>query len=133
MHAVDQDQSPTEEVVLQFRFLLERFPESEYAPDARAKLAEAEDRLSGHILHVADFYFDRGEYYAAAERYREAPETYPDHARRTRTLYRLALSLWGLGETGEAEAILVRILESEPDGDLNEEVEEALRDLNGRS
>ena len=129
MYAGDQDQTPTHEAVAQFRFLLERYPESEYAEEARLNLAQAEDRLAANVLEIADFYFDREQYYAAADRYREALELYPEHSGRLRTAYRLALSLRGLGQEEEARAILGQILEDGADDDLTEEVEEALRDL----
>jgi outer membrane protein assembly factor BamD len=129
MRDQDRDQTPTQEAVAQFRFLLEEYPQSEYAPDARLKLGEAENRLAAHVLEVADFYFDRKQYYAAADRYREALEAYPLHSDRLRTLYRLALSLQNLGQEAEARRILAQILQNEPDSDLTEEVEEALREL----
>jgi outer membrane protein assembly factor BamD len=133
MRDADRDQAPTQDVVSQFRFLLERFPESEYSSDAREKLAEAEDRLAQKILRVADFYLDRGDYYAAAERYREAIDSYPQHSGHQQTLFRLAVALESLGERAEAQEILEGILRSNPDGDLGEEVEETLRDWTRRS
>jgi outer membrane protein assembly factor BamD len=129
MRGGDRDQTPTREAVAQFRFLLDRHPESEYAEDARARLAEAEDLLATHLIDVADFYFQRQRYFAAASRYREALESYPQHQSRQRTRYRLALSLRALGEEREAREILEQILRDGEDPDLTEKVEDALREL----
>ena len=131
MHASDQDQTPTREVVSQFTYLLRHYPESEYVPDARAKLRDAQGLLAEHIVAVGDFYFARGDHYAAAERYRDAMEKYPRHKDRLRTLYRLALALRSLGDRREAETALNEILRSEPDEDLAEDAQEVLDGLNG--
>jgi outer membrane protein assembly factor BamD len=131
MRAPDQDPGPTHEAIAQFTVLLERYPTSQYTEDGRAKLEEAENRMAEYSIGVGDFYFDRGQYYAAAERYRETLEAYPDHRQHQRTQYRLALALRNMGYEQEASRLLVQLLSSQPDGELAEDAEEALRDLNG--
>jgi outer membrane protein assembly factor BamD len=131
MHGVDRDPGPTQEALAQFRVLLERYPGSEHASDAREKIEEVENRLAAHGLEVGDFYFARGEYYAAERRYREVLEAYPHHRDRLHTLYRLARALQLTARPAEAQAILLELQASQPDGDLAEDVEETLRELNG--
>ena len=58
------------------RRLLERYPASEYAPDARQRLVFLKNRMSAYENHVADYYLRRGAYVAALNREKSALEEY---------------------------------------------------------
>lgn len=60
-----------------FRQLLTRFPNSEYAPDARARMIFLRARLARHEIDVANYYFRRKAYLAAANRGRYVVDNYP--------------------------------------------------------
>ncbi|MFQ5513285.1 MAG: outer membrane protein assembly factor BamD [Myxococcota bacterium] len=111
MRGVDQDQTPTHEAIAQFRVLLERYPESPLAAEAHEKLQEAVDQLAEHELEVAEFYIRRGDYHAAARRYRRALDLYPEHSRRLYTLEQLARVLQRMDRHDEADRILQRVSE----------------------
>lgn len=51
-----------------FKLLVERYPNSKYAQDARDRLAYLVNALAQHDVHVADYYYRRGAYLAAANR-----------------------------------------------------------------
>ncbi|OOZ36937.1 outer membrane protein assembly factor BamD [Solemya velesiana gill symbiont] len=51
-----------------FAELVRRFPDSEYAEDARTRLAYLRNNLAMHDVHVARYYMKRGAYLAAANR-----------------------------------------------------------------
>lgn len=51
-----------------FKQVVERFPESEYAKDARTRMLFIRNNLARHELHVAYYYMDRGAFLAAANR-----------------------------------------------------------------
>ncbi len=125
----DSDQEATRDAMAQFEVLLQRFPHSEHAAEAEKLLAEARDRLALHDLHVADFYFERGVYHAAARRYVDVLEAFPQHEGHKRTLLHLALSLQGIGRTQEASALLEQILQAGADEELLEQVSDALLEL----
>ena len=59
-----------------FRRLVERYPASEYAPDARQRIIYLKNRLAAYENWVADYYLRRGAYVAAANRAKNALETY---------------------------------------------------------
>ena len=59
-----------------FRRLVERYPASEYAPDARQRIVFLKNRLAAYENEVADYYLRRGAYVAAANRARNALESY---------------------------------------------------------
>lgn len=51
-----------------FRELLERFPNSEYAEDAKQRMIYLREQLAQHELLVVDYYMKRGAYLSAANR-----------------------------------------------------------------
>lgn len=59
-----------------FRRLVERYPASQYAPDAEQRMVFLKNRLSEYENHVADYYLRRGAYIAALNRAKNALEEY---------------------------------------------------------
>src|SRR5690606_33751595 len=59
-----------------FRQLLNRYPDSEYAADARARMTFLRARLARYEVNVANYYFRRKAYLAAANRGRYVIENY---------------------------------------------------------
>ena len=57
--------------------MLKRFPESEYAEDARQRMTYLRNNLAQHEVHVANYYMRRGAFVAAANRARYVVENYP--------------------------------------------------------
>ncbi|MEZ5528851.1 MAG: outer membrane protein assembly factor BamD [Porticoccaceae bacterium] len=59
-----------------FNELLSRFPESPYSVDARKRMVYLRNVLARHEIHVANYYFLRGAYLAAANRGRYVVENF---------------------------------------------------------
>jgi outer membrane protein assembly factor BamD len=59
-----------------FRTVVERFPQSKYAHDARKRMIYLRNRLADYQLRVARHYMDRGAWVAAAQRAHETIEKY---------------------------------------------------------
>jgi len=59
-----------------FRTVVERFPKSEYAHDARRRMIYLRNRLADYDVYVARYYLKRGAYVAAARRARQTIEQY---------------------------------------------------------
>ena len=57
--------------------LLQRYPHSQYAPDARQRMIYLRNLLAASELYIADYYLRRGAYAAAANRARFVLENYP--------------------------------------------------------
>jgi len=69
------DQDPSErdpkglrESYAALRELVERYPDSQYASDARQRMTWLVNTLAGNEVHVASYYYRRGAYLAAANR-----------------------------------------------------------------
>lgn len=60
-----------------FRQLLTRYPDSPYAPDAKARMVYLRARLARYEINVANYYFKRGSFLAAANRGRYVVENFP--------------------------------------------------------
>jgi len=65
-----------EEAFSLFRRLVERYPASEYAPDAEQRMVYLKNRLAAYHNAVADYYLRRGAYVAAINRAKTAVEEY---------------------------------------------------------
>jgi outer membrane protein assembly factor BamD len=79
---VEQDLSERDPKALResfdaFKGLVERFPQSIYADDSRARMAYLVNTLARHEVNVASYYFNRGAYLAAANRAQSTLQRYP--------------------------------------------------------
>ena len=72
-----RDQSTSMTSFQAFSELLERYPQSRYAEDAKKRMVFLRNRLARHELHVAHYYMKRGAYLAAINRARTVVESYP--------------------------------------------------------
>jgi outer membrane protein assembly factor BamD len=61
-----------------FQQLIQRFPNSEYVPDAIERMTYLRNRLAAYEIEVARFYLERGAYAATLSRARYCVETYPE-------------------------------------------------------
>ena len=60
-----------------FSDLVKRYPDSQYAEDAKLRMTHLRNILAEHEIHVAHYYMRRGAYVAAAKRARYVVEKYP--------------------------------------------------------
>ena len=72
-----RDTSYAQEAFAEFAQLLARFPDSTYAPDARARMVHLRNLLARAEINVANYYFRRGAYLAALNRGRYVVENFP--------------------------------------------------------
>jgi len=63
-----RDPSPAHESFAAFKDLIELFPNSEYAPEARQRMVLLRNQLANYELCVVDYYMKRGAYLSAANR-----------------------------------------------------------------
>ena len=80
-----------------FAELIRRFPNSEYAPDARQRMTYLRNRLAAYENHVARYYVKRGAYVAAINRAKYALEHYPEAPELQETLQILVSAYDRLG------------------------------------
>lgn len=85
------------------RRLVERFPASEYAPDAEKRMIAIKNRLAAYENHVADYYLRRGAYVAALNRAKNALESFNGADGNARSLQIMAAAYDNLGMTELAD------------------------------
>ena len=71
-----RDTSHAKEAFAEFAQLVSRFPDSPYAADAKARMVYLRNLLARHEINVANYYFRRGAYLAAANRGRYVVENF---------------------------------------------------------
>ena len=72
----ERDQKAAKESFESFKELVARFPQSRYAPDARARMNYIVNSLAQYEVHVARYYYSRGAYVAAINRAQTALNDY---------------------------------------------------------
>lgn len=72
-----RDPRAAQESFRHFAELVDRFPASRYAADARQRMIFLKNHLARHEIHVAHYYLRRGAYIAVIKRCQNVLETYP--------------------------------------------------------
>ncbi len=100
---VGRDQGMTQDARDSLREVVKRYPDTEYARDARLKLDLTEDHLAGKEMMVGRYYLERGEYLSAVNRFRFVVEEYQTTSHVPEALHRLVETYLKLGVRAEAE------------------------------
>ena len=105
----ERDQQASRDSYQSFRQLVDQFPQSNYAEDARARMAFIVNSLAEYEVHVARYYYRRGAYVAAANRAQQAVREFQGSAAVEEALGILVQSYARLGLTqlrDDAERVL---------------------------
>lgn len=79
MRSIDRDQSVAEKANDFFRNVVERYPDSSFAPQAEEKIRICRDSLAAHELYIADFNYNFSDNpLATLSRLRRIIELYPE-------------------------------------------------------
>jgi outer membrane protein assembly factor BamD len=114
---VGRDQGLTFQALRHLRYVIEQYPNSEYARSAVLKFDLAFDRLAAKEMEIGRFYLARGQYQAAVNRFRVVVEDYQTTTHTPEALHRLVESYLSLGLHAEAQtagAILGHNFRSNP-------------------
>ncbi|HLV06192.1 MAG TPA: outer membrane protein assembly factor BamD [Croceibacterium sp.] len=99
---VDRDQKVTEQALAALNEVQRRYPESEYAADARLKIDLVNDHLAGKDMEIGRFYERTGQWLAAQIRFRNVVENFQTTSHAPEALYRLTETNLALGIPEEA-------------------------------
>lgn len=126
---VGRDQGLTFQALTHLRYVIEQYPNTEYARSAVLKFDLAFDRLAAKEMEIGRFYLGRGNYQAGVNRFRVVVEQYQTTSHTPEALHRLVESYLALGLRDEAQtagAILGHNFRSNPF------YEDSFRLLNGQ-
>ena len=93
----ERDQQAARDSYQAFRQLVDRYPESTYAPDATLRMNYIVNSLANYEVHVARYYYRRGAYVAAANRAQKAVQEFQQSPATEEALYIMARSYDRLG------------------------------------
>lgn len=100
---VGRDQRATELALNGLQEILRRYPNSEYAKDAKLKYDLTRDHLAGKEMEIGRWYLFQREYIAAANRFKEVIQEYQTTSHVAEALERLAEIYMALGIQAEAQ------------------------------
>ncbi|WIV96458.1 outer membrane protein assembly factor BamD [Kinneretia aquatilis] len=72
----ERDQQASRDAMLAFKQLIDQFPDSKYAAEARVRVDYITNTLAVYEVHVARYYYNRGAYLAAANRAQQAVQEF---------------------------------------------------------
>ena len=109
------DQATMREAATSFSTLARKFPDSEYAEDAKARVAVLRDAMARHELSAALYYYDRSAMVAVINRVNYMIEQYRDSAYTNDGLALMTRAHGALGNTDLARATLLMLEQSDPE------------------
>ena len=112
---VQRDQRTTELAMDALNQVVRRYPDSDYAQDARLKIDLALDHLAGKEMEIGRFYMERKEYIAAVGRFRKVVTDYQRTSHLPEALHRLCEAYIALGVHPEAQRIAAVLGHNYPD------------------
>ncbi len=101
---VGRDQNMTEKALEGLSEIVRRFPNSEYARDARLKIDLTRDHLAGKEMEVGRWYLKQDHHVAAINRFRNVVENYQTTSHVPEALHRLTEAYLSIGVLEEARA-----------------------------
>ncbi len=99
----EKDQENTAKAKEAFNQVIVRFPDSQYAKDAKAKLVLIEDHLAGQEMEVGRYYIEQKNYLSALNRFSTVVQDYQTTPQIEEALYRQVEIYTILGLNKEAE------------------------------
>ncbi|MFN4175754.1 outer membrane protein assembly factor BamD [Phenylobacterium sp.] len=100
---VGRDQAATGQALDALRTVVQRYPASEYAQDARLKIDMVNDQLAGKEMTVGRWYLRNGDTLAAVNRFKTVVDRYQTTTHTPEALYRLVEAYLTLGLVDEAK------------------------------
>lgn len=125
---ITRDQDAARQALTAAEELVERFPTSQYADQARLNIIAINDQLAGAEMQVGRYYQERREYIAAINRFRLVVEEYDTTRHVEEALFRMTETYLAMGLTSEAQTAAATLGHNFPNSPW---YERAYRLLNG--
>ena len=85
--SIDRDQAAVISAQKWFEELVRRYPESKWMAEAQEKIRKCRADLARREIYVGEFYYRRGDYFSALDRFRNVLALYPDSGLGDQALY----------------------------------------------
>jgi outer membrane protein assembly factor BamD len=115
MPDITRDQTVTAQAYNAMAKVVQRYPDSQYVEDAKAKMRVAHDQIAGKHMLTGRYYLERHEYLAAINRFRLVIEKYQTTRHVEEALARLAEAYFAMGVVPEAQTAAAVLGHNFPD------------------
>lgn len=112
-----RDQQDTEDALRTFNELVRRFPNTDYAVDAKQKIIFLKDALAGKHMDIGRYYLDKKAYQAALPRFQEVSARYQTTKHVEEAHYRMVECYEGMGLQDQARQAAVVLGHNYPGSD----------------
>jgi outer membrane protein assembly factor BamD len=112
---ISRDQGRTEKAIAALEEVVRKYPTSEYAVSAKAKLEGARDQLAGREMAVGRYYMEKHDYTAAINRFKTVVTQYQTTRHVEEALARLTEAYMTIGIVGEAQTAAAVLGHNFPD------------------
>jgi outer membrane protein assembly factor BamD len=114
---VTRDQDISQKAMDAMNAVIQKYPDSEYANDARQKIDMAHDQIAGKEMQIGRYYLERREYLAAVNRFKLVVQEYQTTRHVEEALHRLTESYLALGIVPEAQTAAAVLGHNFPDSE----------------
>lgn len=112
---VSRDQGRTEKAIAALQEVVRKYPTSEYAVSAKAKIEGARDQLAGKEMTVGRYYLQKHDYTAAINRFKTVVTQYQTTRHVEEALERLTEAYMAMGIVSEAQTAAAVLGHNFPD------------------
>jgi len=112
---ISRDQGRTEKAIAALEEVVRKYPTSEYAVSAKAKLQAARDQLAGKEMDIGRYYMEKRDYTAAINRFKAVVTQYQTTRHVEEALARLTEAYLAIGVVGEAQTAAAVLGHNFPD------------------
>jgi len=112
---ITRDQGRTEKAIAALEEVIRKYPTSEYAVSAKAKLEAARDQLAGREMNVGRYYMQKRNYTAAINRFKTVVTQYQTTRHVEEALARLTEAYMAIGIVSEAQTAAAVLGHNFPD------------------
>lgn len=124
---IDRDQTPVNNATTTFESFLKLYPTSEYAGEARVKLADCTNKQAQYETYIGRFYYRFGKYRAATKRLEECIARYPEASILDESFFYLEKAYLKSGEKDKARETFNRLVFRFPTSKYLKEAEKDLK------
>ncbi|HVV40106.1 MAG TPA: outer membrane protein assembly factor BamD [Nitrobacter sp.] len=112
---ISRDQTRTEKAIASLEEVIRKYPNSEYAGEAKKKLEGARDQLAGKEMDIGRYYMQRKDYTAAINRFKTVVTRYQTTRHVEEALERLTEAYMAIGIVSEAQTAAAVLGHNFPD------------------
>ena len=124
---VTRDQDRSEKALAALQELVQKYPQSEYASDAKNRIQITRDQLAGKEMEVGRYYLERRNFPASINRFRDVVSKYQTTRHVEEALERLTEAYLALGITNEAQTAAAVLGHNFPDSPWYKDAHALLR------